>query len=227
MEERKIKIPETKIVDLLPYYGKILPESTQMLIEKPFSKQFAKKNYKKPSINKDEKEFGKIANPVVHQTLNELRKIVNEIIYIFGKKPLEIGLETSRELKKSKKDRAIEVKKQSENEKNNQRIYEKYIKPHPNEIENRYEKPSKYIKKFELLEEQDFICPFCLKEINCNDIITSRADIEHIFPIAESEDDTKNNLCIAHNECNADKAKKSPFDAFGHRTEGKYVWKIF
>lgn len=116
VKEKKIKIPETEIVDLLlPYHGKILPESTQMLIGKPFSKQFAKKNYKKPSINKDEKEFGKIANPVVHQTLNELRKIVNEIINIFGKKPLEIGLETSRELKKSKKGRAIEVKKQSEN----------------------------------------------------------------------------------------------------------------
>lgn len=88
VEERKIKISEPKIVNLLPYYGKILPESTQMLIGKPFSKQFAKKNYKKPSINKDEKEFGKIANPVVHQTLNELRKIVNEKSSIYSIKNL-------------------------------------------------------------------------------------------------------------------------------------------
>jgi CRISPR-associated endonuclease Csn1 len=97
---------------LLPYYGKILQGSTQKLIGKAFSEKFANRNYKEPNTNKNEKEYGKIANPVVHQVLNELRKLINEIITVFGKKHLEIGLETARELKKSKKDREILSKHQ-------------------------------------------------------------------------------------------------------------------
>nr|BAV59344.1 CRISPR-associated protein Cas9 [Candidatus Endomicrobium sp. MdMp-027] len=222
--EGKFKICKKAINDLLPYYGKILRESTQPIIGKPFSKQFINRNYKKPNTNKDEEVFGKIANPVVHQTLNELRKIINEIIFIFGRKPLEIGLETARELKKSRKDRENIIKQQEENEKNKNKIYEKYIEPNLRQINKRQEDPKKYILKFKLCEEQNFICPFCLKKINCDDVINSHVDIEHIFPIEESEDNSKNNLCIAHNKCNADKAKKSPFDAFGHKTEGKYIW---
>jgi hypothetical protein len=32
-------------------------------------------------LNKNKKEFGKIANPIVHQVLNELRKLINENYY--------------------------------------------------------------------------------------------------------------------------------------------------
>ena len=224
IDEGKFKVDKQSIYDSLPYYGKIIQESTQRPIGKSFSKQFADKNYKKPNINKDEEEFGKIANPVVHQTLNELRKLVNEIITLFGKKPLEIGLETARELKKSKKDRESLSKQQDENEKHRNEIYKTYIEPHLSYIKSRQENPSNYILKFELSEEQKYICPFCIEEITPDDIINSRVDIEHLFPLSESEDDTKNNLVIAHNKCNADKAKKSPFNAFGHEVSGKYVW---
>jgi CRISPR-associated endonuclease Csn1 len=227
-EEKKLPI-DREAFDLLPYYGKILKEDTQMPIGKAFSKQFADKNYKKPNTNKDEMYSGRIANPVVHQTLNELRKLVNEIIFIFDKKkPLEIGLEIARELKKSQKEREKIIKQQKKNEENKDKIYEKYIKPHLGQIDSRQENIREYVKKFELLEEQKFeekfICPFCTKEISIDDVISSKVDIEHIFPIKDSEDNSKNNLCIAHNECNADKAKRPPFNAFGHKTEGKYIW---
>ncbi|GHT04348.1 hypothetical protein AGMMS5026_10420 [Endomicrobiia bacterium] len=226
VSEGKLKVDkQTMIYDSLPYYGKILKESTQKPIGKAFSKQqFAGRNYKEPDTNKNEREFGKIANSVVHQTLNELRKLINEIITVFGKKPLEIGLETTRELKKSKKNREYLSKQQNKNECAKNEIYKKYIEPHLSQIKSRQENPSKYISKFELLEEQNFICPFCSEKITPDDIINSKVDVEHIFPIEESEDNTKNNLVIAHNECNADKGKKSPFDAFGDKTSGKYRW---
>jgi CRISPR-associated endonuclease Csn1 len=151
--EGKFKVDkQTIIYDLLPYYGKILQESTQKLIGKAFSKQFTDRNYKEPDTNKNEREFGKIANPVVHQTLNELRKLINEIITVFGKKPLEIGLETARELKKSKKDREYLSKQQNKNEYERNRIYKEYIEPHLSQIKSRQENPSKYILKFELLK---------------------------------------------------------------------------
>ncbi|MCL1972520.1 MAG: type II CRISPR RNA-guided endonuclease Cas9 [Endomicrobia bacterium] len=215
LKEGKLTKDKQSVKDKLPYYGVIIPESTQAVIAKGFSRQFEGRNYKKPHTNKDELDHGRIANPVVHQTLNELRKLVNEIIEIFGKKPCEIGLETARELKKSIEARAQLSREQNENEKYRNDIYETYIKPRQQYIASRQENPKNYVLKFELWEEQKVICPFCLKPINSDDIIENRVDIEHLFPISESEDNTRNNLVISHVGCNQNKATRSPFDAFG------------
>jgi CRISPR-associated endonuclease Csn1 len=215
LNEGKLTKDKQSVKDKLPYYGAVLPESTQAIIAKGFSKQFAERKYKTPYTNKDELNYGRIANPVVHQTLNELRKLVNEIIEIFGKKPVEIGLETAKELKKSAKDRQQLSNEQSDNETNRNRIYKEYIEKHQQTIKTRNENPKNYILKFELFEKQNQICPFCLRQINANDIINNKVDIEHLFPISESEDNTRNNRVISHTTCNENKGKQSPFNAFG------------
>ncbi|MDR0398517.1 MAG: type II CRISPR RNA-guided endonuclease Cas9 [Endomicrobium sp.] len=215
LNEGKLTKDKQSVKDKLPYYGTVLPESTQAVIAKGFSKQFAERKYKTPYTNKDELNYGRIANPVVHQTLNELRKLVNEIIEIFGKKPVEIGLETAKELKKSAKDRLQLSNEQSHNETERNRIYKEYIEKHQQTIKTRNENPKNYILKFDLFEEQNQICPFCLQQINANDIINNKVDIEHLFPISESEDNTRNNRVISHTSCNENKGKQSPFNAFG------------
>ncbi|MDR3195852.1 MAG: type II CRISPR RNA-guided endonuclease Cas9 [Endomicrobium sp.] len=222
LKEGKLTKDKQSVKDKLPYYGAVLPESTQAIIAKGFSKQFANRKYKTPYTNKDELKYGRIANPVVHQTLNELRKLVNEVIEIFGKKPVEIGLETARELKKSVKDRGQLSKEQSDNESRRNKIYETYIKKHQQTIETRNENPTNYILKFELFEEQKEICPFCLQPINADDIINNKVDKEHLFPISESEDNTRNNLVISHASCNQKKGKRSPFNAFGSSPKEDY-----
>jgi CRISPR-associated endonuclease Csn1 len=214
LKEGKLTKEPQSIKDKLPYYGAVLPESTQSVIAKGFSLQFKDRNYKTPHTDKNELEYGRIANPVVHQTLNELRKLVNEIIDIFGKKPCEIGLETARELKKSAQARQELSREQNNNEIKRAKIYEKYIDL-PDVIMTSKENPKNYILKFELWEEQDEICPFCIKVINSSDIINNSVDIEHLFPISESEDSRKNNLVISHIDCNRHKGTHSPFDAFG------------
>jgi CRISPR-associated endonuclease Csn1 len=215
LNEGKLTKDKQSVKDKLPYYGSVLPESTQTVIAKGFSKQFTERKYKTPYTNKDELKYGRIANPVVHQTLNELRKLVNEIIEIFGKKPVEIGLETARELKKSAKDRQQLSNEQSYNETKRNRIYKDYIEKHQQTIKTRNENPKNYILKFDLFEEQKEICPFCLQQINVNDIINNKVDIEHLFPISESEDNTRNNIVISHTNCNKNKGKQSPFNVFG------------
>ncbi|MDR2811531.1 MAG: type II CRISPR RNA-guided endonuclease Cas9, partial [Endomicrobium sp.] len=215
LNEGKLTKDKQSVKDKLPYYGVVLPESTQAVIAKGFSKQFAERKYKTPYTNKDELNYGRIANPVVHQTLNELRKLVNEIIEIFGKKPVEIGLETARELKKSAEDREQLSNEQNRNEKNRNRIYKEYIEKHQETIKTRNENPKKYILKFELFEEQKHICPFCLQTINVDDIINNEVDIDHLFPFSESEDNSRNNLVISHGSCNEKKGKRPPFNAFG------------
>lgn len=224
IEDKKLPSFSKGICDLLPYYGKILQESTQKVIAKGFSNQFRNKNYKTPNTNKDELKYGKIANPVVHQTLNELRKLVNEIITIFGKKPYDITIETSRELKKSQQARIELVNEQKDNERKKKNIYDTYIVPHIAQIKSKKENPLNYILRFELFDEQNKRCPYCLKTLEVDDIISGKAEIEHIFPLSLSEDDSKNNKVLSCSDCNATKGERAPYDAFAHLTEGKFVW---
>ncbi len=211
IEDKKINIKETKIYDTLPYYGEILSDFTQPVICKGLMQKFKNKNYKIPNTDKNELKYGRIANPVVHQTLNELRKLVNEIIFATGKKPYEISLEISRDLRKSDEERSYIINLQNKNEKENQRIYEQYCKPHNLSLN--------WILKFKLFEQQDKKCPYCLNQISVDDIVNSRVDIDHIFPLSKSLDNSRNNLVLAHNYCNETKADNPPYNIFSKDIE--------
>lgn len=52
--------------------------------------------------NGKRRKIGRIANPVVHSILNQLRKVINEIIRLYGK-PEMIKLEVARDFGMSKK----------------------------------------------------------------------------------------------------------------------------
>lgn len=202
------KITEKKVgkYDFLPYYGVILSDYTQPVICKANFEKYKDRNYKKPETNPLEEKYGRIANPVVHQTLNELRKLINEMIKNIGYKPEDIHIELSRELKKSEKERDNIQKIQNRNEKERKRIFEQYCKPNG--------LSEKWILKFQLFEEQEGKCPYCLETINVDDIVSSRVDIDHIFPLSESFDNSRNNVLLVHNKCNEEKGQRCPYDAF-------------
>lgn len=206
-----------KLFDQLPYYGEILSGSTQALMGKAWHSAFQEKRelawFHKPNICGEEETYGRIANPVVHQTLNELRKLLNEVLFIFGKKPQEIVVEVGRELKMGKEDRDERLRDQASREKKAQEIYDKYCK-----AENL---KKKYIQYFRLWEQQGGQCPYCTKSISMNDILTHQVDIDHILPKADTEDSSENNKVLAHNNCNKTKAKRTPFAAFN----GSSLWK--
>ncbi len=198
-------------LDSLPYYGKVLPDAAVMLMGKAWHSAFEEKimsaGFHKQNTNSDEENYGRIANPVVHQTLNELRKYVNELIEIFGKKPSYITIEVGRELKLGKEKRDLLSKDNAKEEKENKRIFDTYCK----NIDN----GSRLIKKFKLLERQKFVCPYCLERINVDDVITGKVDYEHVFPESDVPGSPMSNLVIAHGKCNAYKGKRIPSEAFG------------
>jgi CRISPR-associated endonuclease Csn1 len=209
VKDGKISLNEVKIYDTLPYYGEVLSDLTQPVICKALFEKFKNKNYKKPHTDPNEEKWGRIANPVVHQTLNELRKLINEVVKATGKKPCEINLEVARELKKSAEERDYIIREQDLNEKKRDEIYEKYCK-------GREQLPQNAMLKFRLYEEQDKKCPYCGEIISPDDIYNSRVDIDHIFPISESLDNSRNNMVLSHNTCNGngEKGKRSPYQAF-------------
>lgn len=213
VEEGRLACFTSDIVfDSLPYYGMVIPASTQALMGKAWHSSFvekrARKSFTYPETNRDEEKYGRIANPVVHQCLNELRKLINELIEILGKKPKTICVELSRDLKVGQDKRDEISRRNNEKERENKRIFDTYCKP------NNLSKS--YIKKFRLYEEQKEKCPYCLRSISVNDIITNNVDIDHIFPKEDTGDSSYDNLVLAHKTCNeTKKVKKIPYVAYG------------
>ncbi len=209
-------------LDALPYYGKALPASMQKLLGKAWHSAFVdkvgKKGFIKPNTNAEEEKYGRIANPVVHQTLNELRGLVNEMIEMFGKKPKEIRIEVARELKIGQEKRDQISKDNNDRKKQNERIYETYCIKH--------NLPPKYIKLFRIWEEQGKVCPYCIgsDSISVDDIIRGKADLDHIFPREDVPGNPENNLVVSHKACNElVKSKRIPYEYYSSRPEWSMI----
>lgn len=194
-----------EILDKLPYYGQVL--KTAAIGATP-----TEENLKFP-----EKYYGKITNPTVHVALNQVRKVVNKIIDIYGK-PTEIVVETARDLPLGEKGISELKKNQVKNKEDNDRIAKKL---EPIGVNNNYQNRMKF-KIWEDLNkvEEQRCCPFCGKQIPLNAVdglFSRHFEIEHLLPFSETFDDSRNNKVIACKDCNhMYKGKKSPFEAFGH-----------
>lgn len=205
-----------EVCDRLPYYGQVLPASTQALMGKAwhssYEDAFATRpdQFHKPDINYLEAKYGRIANPVVHQTLNQLRKMVNELLEVLGKKPSEIVVEVGRELKVGQEKREEISKEQQTREKEAARIFTQYCETNAIPAD----KKKSYIQKFRLFEQQKETCPYCLQQITVDQIVRNDADIDHILPKAETADSREQNLVLAHKNCNKTKGKRTPYAAF-------------
>lgn len=212
-ENKEIKREKIDTVyKYLPYYGTVLQDRTAVIMGKAWHSAFETRKelngFIKPNSDLDEEKYGRIANPVVHQSLNELRKIINEMIDLFGYPPAEIALEVARELKVGIERREQIKKDQINKEKDRIRIYETYCKVH--------NLGPKYIRHFHMMEMQGGLCPYCLKPIVADDIVNHRVDIDHILPEEDTADSSFNNLVLAHNLCNERKGKRIPFSAFSN-----------
>jgi CRISPR-associated endonuclease Csn1 len=189
----------------LPYYGKIL-----------FGQVSGAKG---ESYNGNEEEqFGRIANPTVHIALNQLRKLVNALIRRYGN-PSQIIMEVTRELKWSKTRKDEVFREQAKNQKDNERIKKELTDLGLLQIS------SEDIKKFKLWEElapegMPRRCLYCGKTISAKQLISGNVEIEHILPYSQTLLNSRDNLTVAHRECNQAKKNKSPFEAFGNSPKG-------
>jgi len=189
----------------LPYYGKILVGQVS--------------GAKGESYNGDEEEqFGCIANPTVHIALNQLRKLVNALIRRYGN-PSQIIMEVTRELKLSKTKKDELNREQTKNQKANERIRKELTDLGLLQIS------SEDIKKYKLWEELAVegiarLCPYCGKTISAKQLISANVEIEHILPYSRTLLNSRDNLTVAHRDCNQKKKNLSPFEAFGNSPKG-------
>lgn len=155
-----------------------------------------------------EKRLGKLTNPTVHIGLNQIRRLVNQLIDRHGT-PTEIVIELGRELKQNKEDREQAQKAQRENMARNERAQVLFREVGAYDTgENRM--------RYRLWKEQGEVCPYTGEIIPGRALFTSDYEIDHILPFSRTLDNSAANKALARSEANRDKRDRSPHEAWGH-----------
>ncbi len=196
LKTTEITVPE---LDRLPYYGEILTGSCVGGSEDP--------------DDQNEKRFGKIPNPVVHVALNQIRKVANRYLQLYGK-PARVCIELARDLNKSAEDRGQIENEARKNRQQNEAYIEK-IGAHKRKL------GPKDILKLKLHGMQGGECLYTGASISVGQLFDGTAEVDHILPEAETYDSGISNLALALTEANQFKKKRPPFDAFNAGYKGQ------
>jgi CRISPR-associated endonuclease Csn1 len=141
--------------------------------------------------------------------MTELRKVVNEIVRVYGK-PDMVRIELARDLKKPRRIRQLLSERMRARE-GERSVASQNLKSVG--ITN----PSRAdVEKILLAEECGWVCPYTGKSFGMADLVGSHAkvDVEHIFPRRYLDDSFANKtLCFAA-ENRAVKKDRLPFEAY-------------
>lgn len=162
-------------------------------------------------VDREERErLAGLRNPTVVRTLNELRKVVNNLIDMFGK-PDRIRVEVTRDVGMSKREREEKTagirKREGERNKAKKRLEE-----------NGIDEPSRDdIEKWLLWEESGRRCPYTGDCIGFDALFREgEFEVEHIRPRSISFDDSFRNKTLCRKDENIRKGRCIPFEYLGH-----------
>jgi CRISPR-associated endonuclease Csn1 len=187
-----------EVFDKAPYYGQIL------------------ERYMVPvsgtSGSPDEQQYGRITNPTVHVSLNQLRQLLDAIIAAYGH-PDEVVVELARELKQTQEQKRETQTRQLENQKKNEQRKEQLASAG---ISLRGDALLR-MRLWEELGENvaDRACIYTGEPIGIKTLFSEKVEIEHILPFTLTLDDSPSNLTISMRRANRDKGNRTPHDAFG------------
>lgn len=188
-----------EVRDRLPYYGELLFErlGTGSGVE----------------ADAPEKRWGRAPNPTVHVALNELRRVVNTIVARHGA-PTQIVIETLRELGRSAVQRREYEREQRRNQDANDRRRQMLR-------EFGVAVNGDNLMRLRLWEEQagdplKRICPYTGTLITARMALSAEVEEDHILPFALTLDDSSANRVLVTRAANRQKARRTPFEAFGH-----------
>lgn len=195
-----------EVLENLPYYGEVLERHVIPGTGDP--------------KDDDVKRYGRITNPTVHIGLNQLRRLVNRIVTVYGK-PDEIVVELARDLKLSedqKKDVQRDIKMNTEAAiARGKKLEEMGV---PNTGANRM--------KYRLWEDLGpaigpRCCPYTGKPISAAMIFTPDVDVDHILPFSRTLDDSFANRTLCLKEANRQKTNKTPWETWGETEQWETI----
>lgn len=188
-----------EVLSNLPYYGQILDRH---VIPGTYDEN-----------DDDVTRYGRITNPTVHIGLNQLRRLVNRIISVYGK-PDEIVVELARDLKLSedqKRDVQRDIKKNTEEAiARGKKLEEIGV---ADTGANRM-----VLRLWESLGEDVMArnCPYSGKRISAAMLFDGTCDVDHILPYSRTLDDGFANRTLCLKEFNRHKTNKTPWEAWGN-----------
>lgn len=195
-----------EILDNLPYYGEILERHVIPGTYDP--------------TDDDVTRYGRITNPTVHIGLNQLRRLVNRIITVYGR-PDEIVVELARDLKLSE-DQKGEVQRNIK--KNTEAAIQRGKKLEemgvPDTGANRM-----VLRLWEDLGDDVMTrnCPYTGKRISAGMLFDGSCDVDHILPYSRTLDDGFANRTLCLKEANRQKTNKTPWEAWGGTDEWEVI----
>lgn len=193
--------------DSLPYYGQVLERHVAFGTSDPG--------------DGPEKRFGKIANPTVHVALNQIRRVVNDLVIRFGP-PSQIVVELARDLPLSALGKSELEKSQRDNRRaNDERRKVLAAQGQSDSYDNRLR-----LRLWEELNADDVLdrrCPYTGDQISLSKLFSAEVEIEHILPFSRTLDDGVGNKTLSMRRANRFKGQQTPFEAFASSPQG-YDW---
>ncbi len=183
-------------LDCLPYYGEVL---NRHVIPGTY-------DAKDDEITR----YGRITNPTVHIGLNQLRRLVNKIIEVYGK-PDQIVVELARELKQSEQQKNDAMKRIRDTtaaaKKRSEKLEELGIEDNGR---NRM-----LLRLYEDLGPAigPRCCPYTGKPISVEMVFDGSCDVDHILPYSRTLDDSFANRTLCLREANRSKGNNTPKEA--------------
>lgn len=166
-----------------------------------------------PADPEEQQRIAGLRNPTVVRVQNELRKVINNLIGLYGKPDL-IRVELAREVGKSKREREemqAGLQKQERRRKEAARDLESKGIANPSRRD---------IEKWMLWQECGQRCPYTNDHIGFEPLFRNgEFDIEHIWPRRRSLDDSFRNKTLCRRDVNIAKGDRTPFEYFSGDAE--------
>jgi CRISPR-associated endonuclease Csn1 len=146
-----------------------------------------------------------IRNPTVLRTLGELQKVANTLLHAHGRPDL-IRLELTRELKQS-----VEERSETDALQNKRAKAREVARGRLKELGAAVTEEN--VLRLLLWEEQGKRCPYSGQYMGCADALSAEAtEIDHIFPVSRSFDDSQANKVLCFLRENRAKANRTPHE---------------
>lgn len=191
----------------LPYYGLALERHIMPGTAEP--------------SDPEEMRIGRLTNPTVHIGLNQLRRVVNALIRVYGR-PKEIAIELARDLKLTDED-----KKRRNQENNDNRIAAERRSKKLLEIGQADNGANRaLLKLWEDLSPNDVLdrrCIYTGETISIGMLFNGAAEVDHILPFGATLDDSNANKIVCLREANRAKRKRSPYEVWGHTPQWQEI----
>ena len=161
-----------------------------------------------PADKDESRRIAGLRNPTVARAQNELRKVVNNLIDLFGKPDL-IRVELTRDVGMSKREReekSLGIRRQERRREKARKDLEENGIPNPSRRDT---------EKWMLWEECGRRCPYTGDLISFDELFrTGEFDVEHIWPRSRSLDDSYRNKTLCRRDINLRKGNRTPFEYF-------------